>query len=620
MIIKRKYKLLYKIKSSLVCEWNDLLKLSDEQLEYINHYLLHSSFLEACPGSGKTEVIGIKSAFEFQKWNLKGGMAIVTFTTSAAKELSVRIRKFSGDSIDIYPHFVGTFDSWLHNYILQPFAHYLTGYAGKDGDKSIRLVDIDSSAPFLSNYTTLIAKNGRSIPVKVTEYYYDHNNVIHGLNDIIDAMIHGGISIAEATSLKEKKIAFIRAGFATYSDVEYLCNRLLIKFPILQERLAARFPVITVDECQDLSSGQISILESIRSKGTCLHFVGDLNQSIYEFRKVDPNFIQAYINANHFTIKKLTNNYRSCQPIVNVSENIIGSATVITGHEQEVLPPSCILWQYKPANFLLLPSHFDKILSQANLDKTKSVILARGKATLLPMRNQSTKYGWDKVELFALALHCWFKEKRTTDEMESALLHVGRVISLLCYEGKGDGRNQYCPEVMTPVQWRLFLKKFLMQLNSLYPFKEAGIEVTWTQWVGKLKACLQPLWAGFSFTVEWGTITPKLKSPSKRKDEDVSIICSRTGIQNPFRTTTIHSVKGETLSAVLLISHPSKKSQGGHYSQWLRAPGYDPEHVRFAYVACSRPKYLLVVATPELSQGDLQQMIALGFTPQAMPL
>src|SRR5690606_7947316 len=156
----------------------------------------------ACPGGGKTEVIGIKSAFEMQKWELENsGIAVVTFTTSAAKEIDRRIRKYGSVSSGLYPHFVGTFDSWIHNYILQPFSHYMTKYAGKDGDKSVRLVDVDSSAGFLSNYSTNISRNGRVIPVSVTEYYYDYNNILKGHTDITDGLLNSGISNAERTSL-----------------------------------------------------------------------------------------------------------------------------------------------------------------------------------------------------------------------------------------------------------------------------------------------------------------------------------------------------------------------------------------------------------------------------------
>ena len=618
MLKSKKYKLLYKINTSLNCSIEDLMKLSDEQFEYINHYLKHSSFLKACPGSGKTEVIGIKSAYEIHKWQSKhSGIAVITFTISAAKELNSRVRKFGAVSTETFPHFIGTFDSWIHNYILQPFCHYLTGYPGKDGDKSMRLVDVESSAGFLSNYTTNIFKDGQTRPVRVTEYYYDYQNNLQGQNDRIDGFLKSLTAANDIKALKENKKKFIKAGFVTYPDVEWLSNILLNSYPVLQERLAQRFPVIIVDECQDLSKGQINILDLLRNKGTNLHFVGDLNQSIYEFRKVTPQDIEAYIQNSGFVIRQLTNNYRSCQSIVDITEKIIGNQVSIIGHENQMCQRPCVLWQYDDQTFTQLPQMFEDFILANGMDKKKSVILARGKTTIANLRTQKDKYGYSKPELLAIALHCWHKTERNTEDINNALFYLGRALCLLAFGGQGDSRNQYCPDGYDHVEWRLLLKMILDQSKSIYPFIELNQELTWTKWIPKLKLFLQPLWNELiGKTAEWADASLKLRSPGGMKDVHVKNSCSQVGVKNMFRTTTIHSVKGETLNAVLLVSHPNKLSPGGHFSHWLKEGNYDPEHIRFAYVAMSRPKYALIIATPKLKNAELAKLQNLGFIPQ----
>lgn len=614
----KKYKLLYKIKNSLNCRWEDLTRLSDEQADYINQYLGQSSFLEACPGGGKTEVIGIKAAFEIQKWKSpNSGICVVTFTASAAKEIDQRIRKYGSASSGLFPHFIGTFDSWIHNYILQPFSHYMTNYAGKDGDKSIRLVDVESSAGFLSNYSTNISRNGRLIPVSVTEYYYDYNNTLKGHTDITDGLLNSGISNAERTSLLQKKKAFITAGFATYADVEWVCIKLLTKYPVLTEKLSRRFPVIIVDECQDLSQGQISILDRLKNQQSKLHFVGDLNQSIYEFREVKPQEITNYIQNNHFIHRRLTNNYRSCQPIVNVFEQIIGNPVPVVGHETTLCAQSCVLWQYTDQTFSQLPERFRQFIEANGLDGKKSAILARGKTTISPLRTQMDKYSFTKTELFAIAVHNWLKPNRNTEDINNALFYLGRALCLLAYGGRGDARNQYCPENKESVEWRLFLKQLLETADSIYPYETNGQDLTWTNWTPKLKLFLQPKWQKLSGNVPaWANVVTKLRAPNNRGNSPVKEVCTRTGNLNSFRTTTIHSVKGETLNAVLLISHHNRQSQGGHFSHWLRVGNFNPEHIRFAYVACSRPKYALIIATPQLQAGQLQTLQNLGLVYQ----
>jgi DNA helicase II / ATP-dependent DNA helicase PcrA len=615
MNLNKRNKLRYKIKIALNCKWSDLSRLSVEQVKYINHYLKHSSFLEACPGSGKTEVIAIKTAYDIFKWKkTNSGIAVVTFTISAAKELNQRIKRFGNVSAELFPHFIGTFDSWMHNYILQPFAHYMTGYAGKNGDKSVRLIDIESSAGFLSNYSTSIFLKGKMLPVKVTEYYFDHAGILHGHNDKIDTLLKSGLSVKEITSLKDKKLAFLKAGFATYADTETLCNGLLNKYPYLQEKLSKRFPVIIVDECQDLSVAQINILEYLRNKGTNLHFVGDLNQSIYEFRKVNPKDIKSYIQTHHFTIKKLTNNYRSCQQIVDVTENIIGNSQTIIGHESTVCQQPCIIWQYDAQTFSQLPQKFEQFLISHGLEEKKSVILARGKTTISPLRTQAEKYSFSKSELFAIAIHDWHKFFRTTEDLNHSLFYLGRVLCLLAYNGQGDVRNQYCPEFTDSVSWRLLLKQILKASDSIYPFEEAGLDLSWTKWIKFLKQFLQSIWTTFPGNPnQWSEVSAKIKSPDGKTNSLVKETCTQVGLQNKFRTTTIHSVKGETLNAVLLVSHHNKQSKGGHFSHWLREGNFDPEHIRFAYVACSRPKYALIIATPQLTGTDLQKLQQLGF-------
>ena len=46
-------------------------RLTKEQLLFITHDRNVPSYLEACPGSGKTEVVGLKTAFELIDWKEK---------------------------------------------------------------------------------------------------------------------------------------------------------------------------------------------------------------------------------------------------------------------------------------------------------------------------------------------------------------------------------------------------------------------------------------------------------------------------------------------------------------------------------------------------------------------
>jgi hypothetical protein len=117
---------------------------TDEQIDYILSSVEKSIFLKACPGSGKTEVVAMKAAYEISRWNKNGGIAILSFTNNAADVIADRVAEFYGLEGVSHPHFIGTFDSWLHTYLAHPFLHHITNYVGdrdRDDDKSFRLVD-----------------------------------------------------------------------------------------------------------------------------------------------------------------------------------------------------------------------------------------------------------------------------------------------------------------------------------------------------------------------------------------------------------------------------------------------------------------------------------------------
>ncbi len=593
---------------------DSLASLTEEQVDYIFSHVSAPSYLEACPGSGKTEVIGWKAAYEFAKWKPRhAGIAITTFTNSAANELVQRVKKHGGENCISFPHFVGTFDSWLHSYVMQPFAADIVGYLGKEGDKSFQIIDTGSYAPFLNAFTSVITYKGNNLPITAVEYYYDADKRIQSI-DADKQTIFDSLSVKDKKYLKETKIKFFKHGFCTYADAETLVRIVMQKKPTLLALLAKRFPVILIDECQDLSASQISILEMIRSAGSALHFIGDLNQSIYEFRKVDPLQTKAYIHNLRCRNYQLTQNFRSCQPIVNIVQSIIGHKNIIQGRQEQMVDRPCVILPYTDKTFDQLPARYEEIIARYRLNPSKCAIIARGKTTLEGLQNGKEYFNLKIVELFANALGYWFKEQRSTYDLHNALLFLGRAFSFLIYGGRGNSRNYYCPEKIDHVQWRLCLSRFFNELAELYLFINGQHADNWTKWVARLKSLLEVCWKDLpNNNVQWDDAKNRLRSPIGRKEELVKLSLTIPKKKEKIRATTIHNVKGETLEAVLLISHKDKKSPGGHFSHWLTRNNPEPEYLRFAYVACSRPKHLLVLAMNMQHEKDVKDFLDIGF-------
>ena len=612
------------------------IDLSEEQLDFVLHPINEACYLKACPGSGKTEVVGIKAAYEIAEWKSKfTGIAVLSFTKNAAKEIADRIKKFGGANSTQHPHFIGTIDSWLHSYILHPFAHKETNFIGRN--KSYSLLENTKQLDFLKNsrynisyYIEIRDKKGnvtkkKKIPFYATEFFLSHDD--KPTPNTKGKHIPDNINSSDLIRIKTN---LLEDGFCTYQDAEYICYKILKNNQDKLNSLAKRFSLIIVDECQDLSQNQLHTFHLLIKQGVTIFLIGDINQSIYEFRRVDIENTNAFINHHNLTEKLLTKNFRSNQKIVDVSigleEYNIGKTPIqIIGNEAEIIANSCILWEYTQKDFNQLPQKFiDHINwvnktnenSESKIRINKSAILARAHTTLSGFRSHPAS-NLSKIELFANALNCWTNNPRTGKDMQNALQQIGKSISMLAYDGRGNHQHQYCPEVYNQIEWRNLLydiiKKVIDNDIDIYPFRN----LTWSKWIVKLKIFLERYWTNLCTpTNNWDSVKTKIRSPNKKADQLVvdTMKTNQTIYSEKIRMTTFHDIKGETLDAVLVVSSPTGHSQGGYYEHWLSKNTEKKEHVRFAYVASSRPKHLLIWAIPKKGNNTFVDKISkLGF-------
>ena len=621
------------------------IDLSEEQLDFILHPIKNACYLKACPGSGKTEVVGIKAAYEIADWKEKFiGIAVLSFTKNAAKEIADRIKKFGGTNATQHPHFVGTIDSWLHGFILHPFAHKETNFKGKKGNKSYSLIENSTEMDFLKNsryhinYEIEVKNNNGKIlfkddgnritkwvPFYATEFFMSHDG--EPISNIIDRPFHKSLNPSDLIKIKRN---LNEDGFCTYQDAEYICYKILKNNQIVLNLLSKRFPVIIIDECQDLSQNQLRTFNLLIEKGVIIYFIGDVNQSIYEFRRVDFSKINAFITHHKLNERLLTRNFRSNQKIVNISiglekYNTGKNPIPVIGNKDEIASKSCILWEYTADEFSKLPQKFINHINDINatilkpeskIAISRSGILARAHVTLSGFRSQPTS-DLSKIELFANALNCWSNKPRTGKDMQNALQQLGKSISMLAYNGNGNHQFQYCPDVYNQIEWRNQLSDIIIKVTNtktgIYPFGS----LLWSQWVAKLKVFLESYWTNFHTPInDWDSVKSKIISPNKKATKLVieTLKANQNIYSEQIRITTIHDVKGETLDAVLVVSSDTGHSHGGYFEHWLTDDVDKKEHVRFANVASSRPKHLLIWAIPKIAKNKFIGKIRdLGF-------
>ncbi|MCL1064276.1 ATP-dependent helicase [Shewanella benthica] len=580
-------------------------EFTNEQFEYINSSIENHVFLEACPGSGKTEIVAAKVAKEIDSWSpLPSGLAVLSFTNSATNELTKRIAKYLPPGRSMFPHFLGTFDSFIYKNIVSPLATELTGFTGDNDDASIRIVEPSGYLGYRSKYQYGGRGNVYAHHFSIT----GNNKITFDTGDSIQNRTLNSLVLKdwEERDLQNVKKRMLRGGLATYKDIECLALTALTSNNLCHfvELLVKRYPLIMIDECQDLSEEQLTILLILADNGAKLHFIGDLHQAIYGFRDVDPEKISQFVRNNDFIELKLSRNFRSCQNIVNLC-SIISGRDHITGNVSW-LDSRCLVIQYKKC-----PTELIGIFEEKCNGFDHNVVVSRGHSILRKFQTSVSKL--NNIQKLALAVKLF--NPNDMEALNNSMELFSEFISYYLTEScKPNSFN--CPQsVDSNLAWRKFLCK---SLNHLVSNDLKHMQVSWSDWVKRSKVLVRTLSKQYFCPEDISTVLApldevNLTSPAGfAKNEVNSVLGSTSKSTQSYRMSTIHGSKGETHDVTIVISTAQAGGQpGSHWQSWLNEP--NSEAARFAYVASSRPRHYLIWAVKTLKNTERERLEAIGF-------
>lgn len=116
-----------------------------------------------------------------------------------------------------------------------------------------------------------------------------------------------------------------RRGVIDFDDIMLCAIALLHEHPEVAERVRDQYRHFTVDEYQDVSPVQRTLLELWLADGTDVCVVGDVNQAIHTFAGAQPaylsNFAREHPGARTL---KLETNYRSTPQVLDAANALIG--------------------------------------------------------------------------------------------------------------------------------------------------------------------------------------------------------------------------------------------------------------------------------------------------------
>lgn len=267
----------------------------------------------AGPGSGKTKVLTLKLArilneeldVEDQK------IACLTFSNECVREIERRLQKI-GIANDDRVH-VSTVHSFCLTKILRPYAH---------------LTDLGIPQPVkvaprkLRDELVEKSLNAQGFTGGMWDQKRDFDQARRTFlnREFIIKRANAGHRIAKAIVTYE---AEMRAqSYIDFDDMAVFGARILREYPWTRKAIHAEFPVLMVDEYQDLGRPLHDIVLSLCIEGkTRLFAVGDPDQSIYGFAAADPKLLNDLVEEHAVPHERLPFNYRCGRMILNASMN-----------------------------------------------------------------------------------------------------------------------------------------------------------------------------------------------------------------------------------------------------------------------------------------------------------
>ena len=271
----------------------------------------------AGPGSGKTKTLTTKMARMLaEDVQEPRGVACITYNNECARELEDRLAALGVEAGGRV--FIGTVHSFSFTQIILPYAKAAglglpEGFsvATKD-ERQAALIEaiartVDASVS-LDDWSFRLGKHRRSILNRNSAEWRETDPELSELAEAYEAELR-------------------QRGLIDFDDMPHLALQALRGNPWLQQALLAKYPILVIDEYQDLG---VALHRMVM--GLCFHTgmrlfaVGDIDQSIYSFTGARPELLRRLSERADVETVHLRLNYRSGNRIVTASSAALGEA------------------------------------------------------------------------------------------------------------------------------------------------------------------------------------------------------------------------------------------------------------------------------------------------------
>jgi len=565
--------------------------------------------VKACPGSGKTYSVAARIADLLKKneFNYQG-IAAISFTNTASMEIDTKLQSDFGIDTPLgYPHFVGTIDSFLNQYVFLPYGHLEMNCNKRPeivGEYCHNRIYWEKKRKYgYNDYCTFIdpiehfervSFDMQSKPINIgnfKDFNFSWNKIYK--ND--------GNYIKRVQEIVDSKFELFNKGYANQSDANYFSLKVLQKYPAIAKNIVSRFPYFIMDEAQDTNDIQMAIIDILVKNGLRdIMLIGDPDQAIFEWNNAKPKlFIEKYKKWFPLTLNE---NRRSSRNICKVSNAFIGYNASNPCKDSDVIDFKYIPEVKGIENLKKTESEdlkkkiiYNIVAKFLKTCKSKDIPLTMDKIAVLYRSKSYSKYFDEKLieskdqpwKIGAYYLRDIIHGKFLIDNGEIQkgfkLIQQGYFRAIKHVPNVTHELIQKEIDAMGFVSFRRKLYNFI----KILPTTKQNL----CDWFESVKASFTAMGIYIDYNENKSIVPINQLFVKENYDE------------KKYYYGTIHSVKGRTFDAVLILLGKMAGNAGNYRT--LFSKKYDElesnkqEELRIVYVALTRSRKILEIAVPD---------------------
>lgn len=537
----------------------------------------------AGPGSGKTKTLTTAIARTlYEDVIAPRAIACITYNNECAIELETRLSKLGVETTGT--NFIGTVHSFALTQIIMPYSRCVSIEIPED----FKIANSNECRIAIENaYKTIYNDSGNPHD----KWKFAEEKRRREVDRTLPNWKSNNRELAEFIEEYEKELR--KLDLIDFDDMPIIAFKMIKENSWIRGALEARFPILFVDEYQDLGYALHELVLLLCFNGKIRLFaVGDADQSIYGFTGANPELLESLAQRADVQSIQLQFNYRSGTKIVKASASALNEDR--NYHSPVGTPEGEII--FNPVN--------------GDLDEQAYFIVN----DLLAELNSK---GYTNENIAILYRAAWLGNK-LVEALEDNHIPYHRTdgLSLIKRSSKFARFIEDCAKWVSE-GWKVaeptFSKLHKQALNLVYSNqytqneeqtlriqlinflqKSITVEETTNEWLLRFQLELIIPWkivCRNNFQ-EWDICSELIDktSPASNKDITLDLFAGKTEGSGRINLTTFHSSKGREFDAVILFGVNNDVIPSWRDKQ---TPKGLKEARRLFYVAVTRPKSLL---------------------------